>query len=244
MRRALQHVGPPTQRSGQPTMTELSRTGVALAACHADPAFCVLGRSSAQLAEAGAAPRAALEGSRGAARRGRSEATTSVIVIGHRCRGQALGARYGARSKKSVRGGAVLEVTGGQLDGAQRRPGGRPPLGRRAGAADDGGHDRVDRRRRRCGAASRACAASPAAASASRSSTRASRSTRRSQARRRGIRLHRTKPDAAVDRFGHGTHVAGIIAGSDGGVCRHRARRAHRQPAGARRRTARATRAT
>ena len=53
------------------------------------------------------------------------EEPTSVIVSGSDAEVQALVARYGARLKKSLRGGAVLEVTGGQLDGAQPGPGRR-----------------------------------------------------------------------------------------------------------------------
>ena len=41
--------------------------------------------------------------------------TTSVIVSGSAADVQTLVARHGVRWKKSVRGGAVLEVTGGQL---------------------------------------------------------------------------------------------------------------------------------
>src|SRR6476620_833618 len=41
--------------------------------------------------------------------------STSVIVSGSESAVQTLAVRYGARLKKTVRGGGVLEVTGGQL---------------------------------------------------------------------------------------------------------------------------------
>ncbi len=52
---------------------------------------------------------------------GRGEQTT-VIVSGTDADVQALATRYGAVVKKSVRGGAVLEVTGGQLEALSDDP--------------------------------------------------------------------------------------------------------------------------
>src|SRR5258706_1115458 len=49
-------------------------------------------------------------------------ATSGVIVSGSDAEVQALAARYGARVKKSIRGGAVLEVTGGQLAALSQDP--------------------------------------------------------------------------------------------------------------------------
>ena len=48
--------------------------------------------------------------------------TSSVIVMGSDAEVQALVARYGARLKKAVRGGAVLEVTGAQLSALSEDP--------------------------------------------------------------------------------------------------------------------------
>src|SRR4029079_447495 len=48
--------------------------------------------------------------------------TSSVIVEGSDAEVQALVARYGARLKKAVRGGAVLEVTGAQLAAVSEGP--------------------------------------------------------------------------------------------------------------------------
>ena len=81
------------------------------------------------------------------------EEPTSVIVSGTPDLVQALVARYGARLKKSLRGGAVLEVTGGQLTALSQDPDRRSRVGRRPRPADDGGDDGIDRRDRRCGAA-------------------------------------------------------------------------------------------
>src|SRR5215208_3266367 len=44
-----------------------------------------------------------------------SDDSSSVIISGTDAQIQILAARYGARVKKTVRGGAVLDLTGGQL---------------------------------------------------------------------------------------------------------------------------------
>src|SRR5688572_29962410 len=52
----------------------------------------------------------------------RIEAPTEIIVDVAPDRAQALAARYGARLKKLIRGGAVFEATGGQIDALSQDP--------------------------------------------------------------------------------------------------------------------------
>src|SRR5690349_11074829 len=52
----------------------------------------------------------------------RIEAPTEVIVDVPQDRVDALAARYGARVKKRIHGGAVLEATGGQIDALSQDP--------------------------------------------------------------------------------------------------------------------------
>ena len=131
-----------------------------------------------------------------------------------------LAARYGATVKKSLRGGAVLEVTAGQLDALSQDPdvdhlSGDVPVQRGwAVTTEATGADQVWAER------SRVCAASPAAASASRSSTPASAriTSALQQARRRQRRLHRRQKRG---RRSTSTATArtspGIIAGGGDG---------------------------
>src|SRR6188768_3864041 len=92
------------------TMTELSKQGVRRGASLA-AVFAVL-MLAGQLAEAGP-HRARLSKDLEARLASGSEETTRVIVSGTDAEVDALAVRYGARRTKSVRGGAVLEVTGG-----------------------------------------------------------------------------------------------------------------------------------
>ena len=155
-------------------------------------------------------------------------------------------ARHGREVKKRLRRrrGARGHPASSFI-GAQRGSGRRAPLGRRAGVADDGRDGRGDRRRpgvarprglrgytgRGIGVAVIDSGMAP-----------------HNVAARTGVvaSLDFTGGVGAVDDdYGHGTHVAGIIAGSDDDGVRRRSRRARTSsPCMCSARTARATRAT
>ncbi|MBW8894796.1 MAG: S8 family serine peptidase, partial [Acidobacteria bacterium] len=144
---------------------------------------------------------------------GRTDAT-SVIVAGTETEIQSLALRYGATVKKSLRGAAVLEVTGGQLDALSNDP--------------DVAHLSGDARVQRMMAVSTEATGAPqvwAGLAGLRGVTGRgvgvavidSGVAEHASLRGRVIAAFdftRTK-GTTVDRFGHGTHVAGTIAGVD-----------------------------
>ena len=122
--------------------------------------------------------------------------------------------------------GAVLAANSAETDGARRRRGASIICPATAGR-ELGCRSRTRRRPpiRRAPASPAACSvsaaspASPGRASASRSSTPASRRTRRWPTRVVANVSFVTGDPRSSDAYGHGTHVAGIIAGSG---ARHR----------------------
>jgi serine protease AprX len=193
-------------------MTELSKQGVRRGASLA-AVFAVL-MLVGQLAEAGP-HRARLSKDLEARLASGSEETTRVIVSGTDAEVDALAVRYGARRTKSVRGGAVLEVTGGQLAGL---------------AADQGvTHLSSDARVERMMAVTTESTGATQIWSGIAGLRGFSGRGIGVAVIDSGVAQHAAlrghivaafdlteKPDATGDRFGHGTHVAGIIAGSDG----------------------------
>ncbi len=168
-----------------------------------------------------------------------------VIVHGTQAEVEALAARYNVRVKRQLRSGAVLRVTGGQLeaiqaDGSQEHICPRDILMRSSAdvTAETIGADQVwagtggaaaAHRRRRWRGGDR-FGRGHTARRAARSSVVAS--------------VDFTGGDG-VDRYGHGTHVAAHIAGRAGRHAGHGGYQGiatgaqHRQPAGARRRRVR-----
>ena len=147
---------------------------------HAGRRRCLLG-SCERVRGGGPAPRASVARS-GRPRRGSGAAIGARHRHRHRAEVQTLAARYGARITEAVRGGAVLEVTGGQLDALSQDPdvahlSGDVPVRRMMAVTNEATGAT------RCGAGLAGSRASPAAASASRSSTRAWRRTGRSAGR-------------------------------------------------------------
>ena len=148
---------------------------------------------------------------------------------------QTLAIRYGARIRKSVRGGAVLEVTGGQLVALSEDPdvahlSGDVPVQRMMAVTNEAtGASQVWRR------AGLAPGLHGPRASASRSSTPASRRTGRSAGAivaQRGLhRPPRAGPRPVRARHARRGHHRRPRRRRLRG---HRARRPHRQPAGAR----------
>jgi serine protease AprX len=146
----------------------------------------------------------------------RTSDSARVIVTGTAADVQLLAARYGARVTKSVRGGAVLEVTGGQLVALSEDPdvdhlSGDVPVQRMmavtteaTGATQVWGtlSGRLGFTGRGIGVAVIDSGVSPHAALRGRIVASVN---------------FRGRPGAGGDRFGHGTHVAGIIAGSNEG---------------------------
>ncbi|MCA1558754.1 MAG: S8 family peptidase [Acidobacteria bacterium] len=147
---------------------------------------------------------------------GRDE-PTSVIVSGSRHEIEALAARHGARLKKLLRDGAVLEVTGGQLDALSQDAdvdhlSGDVPVHRMMSVTTAAvGADQVwigqagePKGLTGHGIGVAVIDSGVGPHSALRSRIVASFDFTKS----RGV---------GVDKYGHGTHVAGIIAGSDEG---------------------------
>ena len=142
-----------------------------------------------------------------------TDAPASVIVSGTDAEIRALAARYGARIKKAVRGGAVLDVTGGQLVAISQDPdvphlAGDVPVYRMSVTEEATGADQVwsglDGLRgftgRGVGVAVIDSGIAP----------------HKALRNRVVASVDFTRPNGrGYDGFGHGTHVAGIIAGTD-----------------------------
>jgi len=144
----------------------------------------------------------------------RAEPTT-VIVSGTDEQVRALATRYGAVLKKSIRGGAVLEVTGGQLEAMSDDP-----------SVD---HLSGDTRVQRMAVTNEATGATQVWSGIAGLSGFTGRgigvavidSGVATHAALRGRVVAEFdftgKKASVVDKFGHGTHVAGIVAGNDTG---------------------------
>jgi len=140
---------------------------------------------------------------------------TTVIVSGTDEQVRALATRYGAVLKKSIRGGAVLEVTGGQLEALSDDP-----------AVD---HLSGDTRVQRMAVINEATGATQVWSGLAGLSGFTGRgigvavidSGVATHAALRGRVVAEFdftgKKASPVDKFGHGTHVAGIVAGNDTG---------------------------
>src|SRR4051812_6584688 len=143
------------------------------------------------------------------------EDSTSVIVSGTPETVQELAARYGARIKKSLRGGAVLEVTGGQLTALSQDP--------------DVDHASGDVRVQRTMAVTTESTGAtqvwggnglPGFTGRGIGVAVIDSGVANHKALRGRIVVSVDFTDSARggrDEFGHGTHVAGIVAGSDDG---------------------------
>ena len=150
--------------------------------------------------------------SRIAAARGES---TTIIVSGTDAEVRTLATRYGAVLKKSLRGGAVLELTGGQLEALSDDP-----------SVD---HLSGDARVRRFSVTNAATGATQVWSGIAGLGGYTGRGigvavidsgvTAHAALRGRVVAEFdfTGKQGSPVDKFGHGTHVAGIVAGNDTG---------------------------
>ena len=146
----------------------------------------------------------------------RSQNSARVIVTGTDAEVQALAIRYGARIRKSVLGGAVLEVTGGQLVALSEDPdvahlSGDVPVQRMMAVTNTAtGASQVWHR----GVGPQGATGRGIGVAVIDSGVAPHRALRG----RIVASLDFTDPKGVgLDRFGHGTHIAGIIAGHDDG---------------------------
>src|SRR4051794_19362466 len=148
--------------------------------------------------------------------KGRVEAPTDIIVSGSDAILDQIATRYGARLKKRLPGGAVLEATGGQIDAISQDPdvehvSGNPTVYRMMAVTTEAtGADQVW-----SGVAGLPGFAGRGVTVAVIDSGIANHSALRDRVI---VSKDFTDGRAAKDEYGHGTHVAGIIAesGRDG----------------------------
>ena len=145
----------------------------------------------------------------------RAQDSARVIVTGTDAEVKTLAARYGARIQKSMRGGAVLEVTGGQLIALSEDPdvahlSGDVRVQRMMAVTNEAtGATQVWGRGLGLGQGFTGRGIGVAVIDSGVAPHRALRG-------RVVASLDFTDPKGTgVDRFGHGTHVAGTIAGND-----------------------------